>query len=52
MLHFFQVDNASASGNRHWDVTHGDAFDDGFYETIDIEAKASTMWMLQSVVKF
>ncbi len=52
MLHFFTVDQASGSGNRHWDVTHGDAFDDGFYETIDIEAKSSVSWMVQSVVKF
>ncbi len=52
MIHFFQVDQASASGNRHWDVTHGDFFDDGFYDTPNIEARSSISWMLQSVVKF
>jgi len=52
MLHFFQVDTASGSGDRHWDVTHGDFFDDGFYETPDILARSSVSWMLQSVVKF
>jgi len=49
MLHFFAIDTANASGNRFWDVTHGDTFESGFYS---IAADSSTSWMLQSTVKF